>query len=231
MRDQAAGEGAGVLLVIDELGKLLEHAAQRPDREDVFAPPASSEMAARSGSKPFLLLGLLHQGFQAYAERLPSAARHEWDKVSGRFDEIVFDQPLAHTAALVAGALNSQVSRLPTPVRNAAREAAIATAAAGWLGGGTTALRRSMPRASIAPSHPLPVLVRFFARFGQHERSLFGFLLSSEPFGLQAFADRPAAATAWYGLAEFYDYVRVVFGHRLAGASYRVSLDPHRGDN
>ena len=56
---------------------------------------------------------------------------------------------------------------------------------------------------------------------GQHERSLFGFLLSSEPFAVQAFAARRVAPDAWYGLAEFYDYVRAVFGHRLAGASYR----------
>jgi len=222
LRDHAAESGAGVLLIIDELGKLLEHAAQRPDREDVFALQRVGEMAARSADKPFVLLGLLHQGFQAYAERLPSVARHEWDKVSGRFDEIVFDQPLAHTAALVAGALNVQASRLPTPVRNAAREAATATAVTGWLGGGTTGAA-TMDAARLYPLHPtlLPVLVRFFARFGQHERSLFGFLLSSEPFGLQAFADAPMAVTTWYGLAEFYDYIRAVFGHRLAGASYK----------
>ena len=55
-----------------------------------------------------MLLGLLHQGFHAYAENLPSAVRHEWEKVAGRFDEIVFDQPLAHTAALVSGAGREQ---------------------------------------------------------------------------------------------------------------------------
>jgi hypothetical protein len=220
--DQAAEEGAGVLLIIDELGKLLEHAAQSPDREDVFVLQRLGEMAARSGDKPFVILGLLHQGFQAYAERLPSTARHEWDKVAGRFDEIVFDQPLAHTVALVAGALGLQPAQLPAPVRSAAREAATETAATGWLGGGIVGAEK-LDAARLYPLHPtlLPVLVRFFARFGQHERSLFGFLLSSEPFGLQAFADRPAAANTWYGLSEFYDYIRAVFGHRLAGASYR----------
>ncbi|WP_292633452.1 AAA family ATPase [Novosphingobium sp. 28-62-57] len=65
------------------------------------------------------------------------------------------------------------------------------------------------------------LLVRFFARFGQHERSLFGFLLSNEPFGLQAFATRSVAPENWYRLDDLYDYVRACFGHRLAGASYR----------
>ena len=222
VRAQAAEEGAGLLLVVDELGKLLEHASQRPEREDVFVLQRLAELAARSGDRPFLVLGLLHQGFHAYAERLPSAVRHEWEKVAGRFDEIVFDQPLAHTAALVSGALNLDSRRLPTPVRDAAADAARATAATGWLGGGTTGAA-TLDAARLYPLHPtlLPVLVRFFARFGQHERSLFGFLLSSEPFGLQAFSARGVGADAWYSLADFYDYIRAVFGHRLAGASYR----------
>lgn len=213
---------AGLLLIIDELGKLLEFASQRHDREDVFILQRLAEMAAGSASRPFILLGLLHQGFHAYAERLPSTVRHEWDKVAGRFEEIVFDQPLAHTAALVAGALNLDPKQLPTPVRDAARETARATAQTGWIGGATAAAA-ALDAARLYPLHPtlLPVAVRFFARFGQHERSLFGFLLSSEPFAVQAFAERRVAPDAWYGLAQFYDYVRAMFGHRLAGASYR----------
>ena len=217
---RAYADGSGVLLIIDELGKLLEHTSQRHEHEDVFVLQRLAEMAARSGDQPFILLGMLHQGFHAYAERLPSAVRHEWDKVAGRFDEIVFDQPLAHTAALVAGALNVDPRRLPKAVHDAARDAASATAETGWVGGNTAA---ALDAARLYPLHPmlLPVAVRFFARFGQHERSLFGFLLSSEPFAVQAFAVRRVAPDAWYSLAEFYDYVRAVFGHRLAGASYR----------
>jgi len=119
-REHAATEGAGVLLIIDEMGKFLEHAAQRPDREDVFVLQRLAERASRSGNHPFLILGLLHQGFQAYAERLPSAAKHEWEKVAGRFDEIVFDQPLAHTArsAPSAGGMKSITAAQPVSVWN-----------------------------------------------------------------------------------------------------------------
>lgn len=212
---------SGVLLIVDELGKLLEHASHRHEHEDVFVLQRLAEIAARSGGRPFLLLGMLHQGFHAYAERLPSSVRHEWNKVAGRFEEIVFDQPLAHTAALVRGALNIDLRRLPKSVRETARETALATAETGWAGGDTPAGPLDVAR--LYPLHPtlLPATIRFFARFGQHERSLFGFLLSSEPFAIQAYAARHAAPDAWYGLAEFYDYVRAGFGHRLAGASYR----------
>lgn len=221
-RALAAESGAGVLLVVDELGKFLEHAAQADDSEDVFILQRLAETAARSGKRPFLMLGLLHQGFHAYAERLPMATRNEWEKVAGRFEEIVFDQPLAHMAALVAGALRSDPARLPSRVRDASVEVAAATAQTGWLGGGTVGAA-GLDVAQLYPIHPtvLPVLVRFFARFGQNERSLFGFLLSNEPFGLQNFATRQLAPETWYRLDDLYDYVRACFGHRLAGASYR----------
>ncbi|MEZ2329047.1 hypothetical protein AB6802_04935 [Mesorhizobium sp. RCC_202] len=220
VRSAAASIGSGVLLIIDELGKLLEHAAQNPDAEDIFLLQRLAETAARSGDRPFLVVGLLHQGFHAYAERLPVAVRHEWDKVAGRFEEIVFDQPLAHTAALIGGALG--VGSIPVRVAEQAKEAARATGAMGWLGGETVGAS-NMDASTIYPLHPtlLPPLVRFFARFGQNERSLFGFLLSNEPYGLQDFSDITPVGDAWYALSNFYDYVRANFGHRLTGHSYQ----------
>lgn len=222
LREQAAASGLGVALIIDELGKLLEYAAQNPDEQDVYVLQRLAETAARSGEKPFLVIGLLHQGFQAYAERLPVATRHEWDKVAGRFDEIVFDQPLAHTAALISGALGLSTESLPAETLEEARDAARATGSMGWLGGATTSAT-TMDASRIYPLHPtlLPPLARFFARFGQNERSLFGFLLSGEPFALQSFSERANVGEAWYTIGEFYDYVRTNFGHRLTGQSYQ----------
>jgi hypothetical protein len=210
---------SGVLLVLDELGKFLEYAALHPDEEDIYVLQRIAEAAARSGETRLVVVGLLHQGFHAYAERLPSAARQEWDKVAGRYGEITFDQPLAHVAALVAGALNVDTASVPSDVSAAAEVVRTGTLATGWYG----ASGGGPDPHTLYPLHPmvLPVLVRFFAQFGQHERSLFSFLLSSEPFGLQSFAEREASGRVWYRLADFYDYVRAVFGHRLAGASYR----------
>jgi len=221
-RALAAEQGEGVLLVIDELGKFLEHVAQNDGIEDVFILQRLAEAASRSGKQPFVLVTMLHQGFHAYAEKLPMASRNEWEKVAGRFEEIVFDQPLAHMAALVAGALRVETPRLPASLRSAASGIASATADMGWLAGGTVSAA-DLDITRLYPLHPtiLPVLVRFFARFGQHERSLFGFLLSNEPFGLQSFATQAVAGDCWYRLDDLYDYVRACFGHRLAGASYR----------
>ncbi|RWJ04462.1 MAG: ATP-binding protein [Mesorhizobium sp.] len=216
---RAAEHDLGVLLVIDELGKLLEYAAMNPDQEDVFALQRLAEMAARSNNNPLLLVGILHQGFQAYAERLPLALRHEWDKVAGRFEEIVFDQPLVHTAALAAGALGVDRVKLSEAVKAQAEAALEQAARIGWLGGRGFAL----DPASFYPLHPalLPAMVRFFSQFGQSERSLFGFLLSSEPMGLQAYAASTRLGTGWFDVAQFYDYARSTFGHRLSAANYQ----------
>lgn len=221
-RDLAASENAGVILVLDELGKLLEYAATQPEPEDVFVLQRLAELATRSDEHPFLFIGMAHQAFSAYASRLPTSVRLEWEKVAGRFEEIVFDQPLVHTAALVAGALGVKSAELPGATLTAAEAASDATARMGWLSGGTSGAL-VLNASSFYPVHPtlLPPLVRFFARFGQHERSLFGFLLSEEPNALQTFARRPLSDGDWYGLPEFYDYVRANYGHRLAGDSYQ----------
>src|SRR5581483_389476 len=92
----------------------------------------------------------------------------------------------------------------------------------GWMGAAPAkTLLDAAPR--LYPLHPtvLPVLIRTFRRFGQNERSLFSFLLSNEPFGLQAFSQRRAADGELYRLHDLYDYVRTNFGHRLSVQSYR----------
>jgi len=84
-------------------------------------------------------------------------------------------------------------------------------------------LRRLQHRFFPLDPMVLPILVRTFQRFGQNERSLFSFLCSHEPFGLRSFSNASLTnETSLYKLADFYDYVRANFGHRLAVASYRT---------
>src|SRR4029079_12013614 len=96
------------------------------------------------------------------------------------------------------------------------------TQSLGWFGSvRTRTLGESAAR--LYPLHPtvLPVMIRTFQRFGQNDRSLFSFLLSNEPFGLQAFAERCVGKNDIDRLHHFYDYVRANFAHRLSTQSYR----------
>src|SRR5581483_2384778 len=107
----SSGKATGLLIILDELGKFLEYAALHPDQQDVYLLQRLGEAAARSGAQPLFIIGLLHQGFGAYADHLSQPAQREWEKVAGRFDELLFNQPLEETAALVGDALNVRLDR------------------------------------------------------------------------------------------------------------------------
>ena len=215
-------KGKGLLLILDELGKFLEFAALHPEREDVFLLQRLAEAASRSADEPLFVVGLLHQGFNAYADHLNQSAQREWEKIAGRFEEIVFNQPVEQVADLIASAINVSTQDIPRAQIQESNRAMAGTIELGWFGSAQPkSLLHSATR--LYPLHPtvLPVLLRTFRRFGQNERSLFSFLLSNEPFGLQAFSERRLHKDERYRLHDFYDYVRTNFGHRLAIQSYR----------
>ena len=212
----------GLVLILDELGKLLEFAGLHPGRQDVFLLQRLAEAASRSGDEPMFVVSLLHQGFSAYADHLDQSTEREWEKIAGRFEEIVFDQPIGQIAELISSALSVSLQKIPNIQSEELKKAAEQIVKLGWYG---VVPPKDLPglASRLYPIHPtvLPVLIRTFRRFGQNERSLFSFLLSNEPFGLQAFAEKRVRDGQLYRLHNFYDYVRTNFGYRLAVQTYR----------
>ncbi|WP_150119809.1 hypothetical protein [Collimonas pratensis] len=199
----------GLLLILDELGKNLEYAARNPEFDDIFLLQRLAEEASRSGEKTFVVAAMLHQGVAAYASGLDSASKREWDKVAGRFEEIVYSQPTEQVATLVAATLNVQMDRLPLSVQNESHAAMRAALAAG-LYGSVAAESLIDLSAKIFPLHPtvLPVLIRTMRKFGQNERSLFSFISSGEPMGLQSHVSQRIGEVGHYRISNVFDYVR-----------------------
>jgi hypothetical protein len=168
-------------------------------------------------------MGILHQGFDAYAENLDPTAQREWEKVAGRFEELLFNQPLDQIAELIAAALRVRVATLPAFARDEARSGLDVAMRLGLFGRNLPNRRRDNLASRIYPLHgtTVPAVVRAFSRFGQNERSLFSFLLSDEPFSLQSFSHRAIERGGTYRMPDFYDYMRVNFGYRLSMQSYR----------
>ena len=218
----ADSKGKGLILILDELGKFLEFAALHPQRQDIFLLQRLAEAASRSGDQPLIVVCLLHQGFNAYSDILSQSAQREWEKVAGRFEEIVFNQPIDQVANVIASAINVRTRGIPQAVSLELRQAMEQIMARGWFGSSSTKSLLAVAT-RLYPLHPtvLPILIRTFRRFGQNERSLFSFLMSNEPFSLQAFSERSLHEGDLYRLHNFYDYVRTNFGHRLAVQSYR----------
>ena len=99
----STGEVGGFFLVVDELGKFLEYAAAHPANSDLYTLQSLAEFAART-PQPFLILGILHQDFSLYADRLTGRERAEWDKIRGRFEDIAFEEPVDELLRLIAEA-------------------------------------------------------------------------------------------------------------------------------
>lgn len=225
----------GVLLIIDELGKFLESAAQ--DGDDIYFFQELAEAASRCSGK-LVVVGILHQSFEAYATRLGRQARDDWAKVQGRFIDIPLVAGSDEVIELVGRAIT-----VGTQVEHHQADAFSKTIA--------HAIKNRRPGtpsdigASLAACWPLhPVVAALLGpisrrRFSQNERSTFGFLASREPLGFMEFLEgSPVSWSSMYGPARYWDYLAANLetailaspdGHRWAVASEAVERAVAKG--
>ena len=209
-------EGTGILLVIDELGKFLEYATQYPAQGDMFVLQTLAEFADRSEETPLFLLTILHQAFEMYAQHAAESQREEWSKVQGRFEDIPFTEPIEQVLRLVGTALENH-SKITWNNFNSVIK----------LGLKTQQLDEQeliQLLENCLPLHPTVALLigPLFRRFAQNERSLFAFLNSSEPYGLQDFLSNQhydGNLLPMFLLSDFYDYLNLTQGNKLYTSS------------
>lgn len=205
----------GVVLIIDELGKLLEFAALHPDTADIYLLQEIAEFANRSADTPLVVIGILHQAFERYATFLDSVTQQEWAKIQGRFEDIPFQEPPTQQLHLLTRALIHERD-LSEVVRPEVHACLPRTLAAGWCPPmmGEDTFRGLALRAY--PLHPTAfvALPLIFRRLAQNERSIFAYLASHEPKGFQEFLQEHRAP-AFIRLADLFDYVAANFQGRL----------------
>lgn len=191
----------GLVLFIDEMGKFLEAAAQ--DGSDIYFLQQLAEVASRSQGR-FLVVGVLHQAFEEYAHRLSHEMRDEWAKIQGRFVDLVVNTAGEEQIDLISRAIESD--------HRPKKPGALASKVASFVcrDRSDDAERLAATLESCWPLHPVvanllgPISRR---RFGQNQRSIFGFLNSSEPHGFQDFL-RHAGDDGLYGPDRLWDYLR-----------------------
>src|SRR5262249_33372725 len=105
--ERFGNEAAGILLIVDELGKFLEYGATNPDQGDVFVLQELAEAATRS-KRPFLFVTILHQAVDRYAEHMSPGRRAEWGKVQGRFEDVAFEERTEQLLRLLAHAIRHE---------------------------------------------------------------------------------------------------------------------------
>jgi hypothetical protein len=210
-------DAAGILLIVDELGKFLEYGASNPDRGDVFVLQELAESATRS-KRPFLFLTILHQALDRYADHLSPGRRAEWAKVQGRFEDVAFEERSEQVLRLLAHAIRQEGDNTHLkPLRRQAKALAQEAIALGVRFGSMSPAELQECLTASYPLHPLTTITLgpLFRHVAQNERSLFAFLASSEPFAFQEFLRETTLKGGAYRLDHLYDYVMASLGPSL----------------
>ncbi|HBO1825034.1 TPA: hypothetical protein L4G09_005162 [Pseudomonas aeruginosa] len=213
-----AGGHCGVLLLIDELGKFIEHAALNPDSGDLMSLQQIAETASHPTDDGLLVFAMLHQHFDAYAKGVGRTLSDEWHKVSARFDDVPFDEPVERYAHFAAHALGVKSIITGSQIFQCqAREFYRLSTKYNFFR--KTAESELFAQAEcLYPLHPtaLASLAVISKRFGQSERSFHAFMRGHEVGALRDYANRTKASPQdWYCLPELYDYLSVGVGLRL----------------
>ena len=93
-----------IILIIDELGKALDHAAR--NSEDIFIMQELAELANRSEGN-LIFIGILHHSFFEYGNNLSINVKKEWAKIQGRFLDIPVNNSVEEQIHLLHSAIAS----------------------------------------------------------------------------------------------------------------------------
>ena len=200
-----------LLIVIDEFGKVLEHAAKHDPEEELYFFQKFTEVV-NTPTRNILLLTTLHQNFSAYAGKLTQTQKNEWTKVKGRFQEVVFAEPIEQLLYLAAEHISTEFKyRLIDKNFLQIYEMAIAE----------KFIAKDFNFDTASKLYPMDTfaayaITRAIQRYGQNERSLFTFLNAKGAHSLCTYKE---IENNTYNLADVYDYVTNSFHSYLNDAN------------
>ena len=208
--NQCQKKGKFLLIVIDEFGKVLEHAAKNNPEKELYFLQKLSELI-NVPTRQIMLLTTLHQNFGAYAKGLTKEQTNEWTKVKGRFKEITFVEPIEQLLHLASIQLQEQQSHKAT--ENILKLAELAKF--------TRFVSQDFSVDTAMQLYPLDLFSAYtitsaIRRYGQNERSLFTFLAAK---GSNSISEFEADDHLTYNLQNVYDYILYNFYSYLKDAN------------
>ena len=200
-------ENKFLVIVIDEFGKVLEHAAKNSPEKEMYFVQKFCEYV-NDTDKDILLLTILHQSFNAYATDLKIEQRQEWNKVKGRIKDIVFKEPIEQLLNIAAGKISEKRGGVSNKSISELYDLAIKSK---FTNG-------NLKPDVVSALYPMDIFAAYVLtianqRYGQNERTLFSFL---EDRGDKSIANFPASENRLYNLAEVYDCIQYNFYSSLA---------------
>lgn len=194
-----------LVVVFDEYGKFLEYAAKNNSEESIYFIQQFAEFI-NGKDKKIILLTTLHQNFQQYGSSLSIKEKNEWVKVSGRFVDLTFNEPIDQLLYLAGEKINqwgvdfSNLEKLQT-VNSKIIDSKIIRNSDHY----TVERARKLFPFDIATA---VCLTQALQTYGQNERSLFTFLNRREKKSLFRFAEK----NKHYNLSELYNFLIHNFG-------------------
>ena len=220
-------KGKFLVIFIDEFGKVLEHAAKNnPERELYFMQKFAEFVNVPT--RNILLVTTLHQNFNAYSRNLNEVQKEEWTKVKGRFQELIFVEPIEQLLYLASTEIESE--HLP-PNDNFQTIEALAS-----LAKKTGFVSQSFSEntaCALAPLEPFAayVLTQAIQRYGQNERSLFSFLNAKGRNSLSEFTGKVYQLQCCYDYIyyNFYSYFKEANADSMQWSSMQVAIERVEG--
>ena len=206
---------AGLIIVVDEMGKLLEHAIT--SKEGSYIYQLLAEAASRSKGK-FVFVGILHQTLIEYASNSIKTIRDDWSKVQGRFIDISLNLNSAEQIELISSAISSEITPDTSKSKNKKFVNYLSDINRAPSQNMGSMLDRCWPLNPVAATCLGPISRR---SYGQNQRSIFSFLNSGEPLGFSNFLYTTkfvGSETKTYTLANLWDYLSFNWSNVIAAS-------------
>ena len=198
-KDLKKSKCSDVLFSIDEFGKFIEYGLEDSNSNDIFDLQTLAEYINKKNN--YKLIISLHKAFSEYTNGLASITYTDWDKIQGRFENIVFKDDYYEMLNIFKETISLKNSE---PIHNA-------QALIGKISKEAILKENSNIELfeKIAPIHPFSAIAisEIFTRYFQNQRSIFSFLFSTEPRAFQEFISQEQDKVRLYSLSNLYEYV------------------------
>lgn len=219
-------QGKFLVIFIDEFGKVLEHAAKNnPERELYFMQKLAEFVNVPT--RNILLLTTLHQNFNAYSRKLNEVQKEEWTKVKGRFQELVFVEPVEQLLYLAA--TQKEINKIADSNHEAIESLSILAKKTKFVSQGFS----DETAQALAPLEPFAayVITQAIQRYGQNERSLFSFLNARGRNSLSEYQGEVYQLQCCYDYIyyNFYSYLKEANADSMQWSSMQVAIERVEG--
>lgn len=212
-RGKALKEGKGLVIIIDEFGKFLEFASKNKALDELYLIQQISEWANDERYETYFII-TLHQNFSSYGQSLSRQDKLEWEKVKGRFTDLLFNEPVEQLVYFAG----KRLKQFKVSSKNKQNFSLLLSIVESSNLVSFRALDQELSH-SIYPLDWLSahVLVNALQRYGQNERSLFSFLNDTTDYSIKKLSGN------FYTVSNVYDYLV-----NSLPAEINSSENPHR---